>query len=137
MSARIHSSAFIDAKAELGADVEIGPGCVVGPHVRIGDRSRLVAHVYIETHTGIGADCTIHPFAALGGPPQDLSYKNEPTRLEIGDNNVIREHATIHRGTVRGRRRGVRIAHHGARPNDRAAPAAGQRKCAAAVPMIA
>lgn len=103
MSARIHPSAFVDAKAELGKEVEIGPGCVVGPHVKIGDRSKLVAHVYIETHTSIGADCTIYPFAALGGPPQDLSYKNEPTRLEIGDNNVIREHATIHRGTVRGR----------------------------------
>ncbi len=103
MSARIHPSAFVDAKAEIGKEVEIGPGCVVGPHVTLGDRTRLIAHVYIETHTAIGKDCVIHPFAGLGGPPQDLSYKNEPTRLEIGDNNVIREHATIHRGTVRGR----------------------------------
>ena len=103
MSARIHASAVIDAQAELGEDVDIGPGCIIGPHVRLGDRTRLVANVYIESHTAIGADCLVHPFAALGGPPQDLSYNGEPTRLEIGDNNVIREHATIHRGTVRGR----------------------------------
>jgi UDP-N-acetylglucosamine acyltransferase len=103
MATKIHPSAVIDVGAELGKEVEIGPGCVVGPNVTIGDRSRLVAHVYVETHTAIGADCAVYPFAALGGPPQDLSYKGEPTRLEIGDNNVIREHATIHRGTARGR----------------------------------
>lgn len=102
-SARVHATAIVDPHAELGSDVEIGPACVVGPHVRLGDRTRLVAHVFIDTHTAIGKDCTIYPFAALGGPPQDLSYKGEPTRLEIGDNNVIREHATMHRGTVRGR----------------------------------
>jgi UDP-N-acetylglucosamine acyltransferase len=102
MSTRIHPAAFIDKGAELGEDVEIGPGCVIGPHVRLGDRTRLVANVYIETHTEIGADCTIFPFAVLGAPPQDLSFKGEPTRLEIGKNNVIREHATMHRGTVRG-----------------------------------
>jgi UDP-N-acetylglucosamine acyltransferase len=99
----IHPSAFVDPKAEIGKEVEIGPGCVVGPHVTLGERTKLIAHVYIETHTSIGKDCVVHPFASLGGPPQDLSYKNEPTRLEIGDNNVIREHASVHRGTVRGR----------------------------------
>lgn len=103
MSGRIHPAAFVHDKAELGADVEIGPGCVIGADVRIGDRTRLMAHVFIDEHTSIGADCTIYPFAALGAPPQDLSYKGEPTRLEIGDNNVIREHVTMHRGTVRGR----------------------------------
>lgn len=103
MSARIHPAAIVDKSAELGKDVEIGPGCVIGPNVRIGDRTRLIAHVFIENHTGIGADCEIYPFAVLGGTPQDLSYKGEATRLEIGDHNVIREHATLHRGTVRGR----------------------------------
>jgi UDP-N-acetylglucosamine acyltransferase len=93
----------VDKKAEVGEGVEIGPGCVVGPHVRIGARTRLVAHVYVETHTSIGADCVIYPFAALGAPPQDISYKNEPTTLVIGDANTIREHVTMHRGTVRGR----------------------------------
>ena len=62
----------------------------------------LVANVFIDTYTSIGKDCTIYPFAVLGAPPQDTSYKGEATRLEIGDNNLIREHATLHRGTVRG-----------------------------------
>ena len=100
---RVHALAVVDKSAELGDDVEIGPGCVVGAKVKIGDRTRLLSHVVIDSNTSVGRDCTIHPFAALGGPPQDLSYKGEPTRLEIGDDNIIREHATLHRGTVRGR----------------------------------
>lgn len=103
MSARIHPAAIVDPGIELGRDVEIGPGCVIGPNVKIGDRTRLIAHVFIETNTSIGKDCTIYPFAVLGAPPQDLSFKGEDTRLEIGDNNTIREHATVHRGTIRGR----------------------------------
>ena len=103
MSASVHALAVVDRSAELGEDVEIGPGCAIGPQVRIGARTRLISHVVIDSNTRIGADCVIHPFAALGGPPQDLSYQGEPTRLEIGDHNVIREHATLHRGTVRGR----------------------------------
>lgn len=103
MNTRIHAAAHVDKSAQLGADVEIGPGCVIGPSVKIGDGARLIAHVFIESHTSIGKNCTIHPFAALGGAPQDLSYKGEPTQLVIGDGNVIREHATLHRGTVRGR----------------------------------
>ena len=103
MSAIIHPMAVVDKSAEFGADVEIGPGCVIGPDVKIGDRTRLIAHVFIERHTIIGCDNTVFPFAGLGGTPQDLSYKGEPTRLEIGDNNIIREHATLHRGTARGR----------------------------------
>lgn len=103
MSARVHPTAVVDKSAELGRDVEIGPGCVIGPDVKLGDRTRLIAHVFIESHTTLGQDNTVFPFAALGGPPQDLSYKGEPTRLEIGDSNVIREHATLHRGTARGR----------------------------------
>ena len=101
--ATIHPSAVIDKSAEFGADVEIGPGCVIGPSVKLGDRTRLIAHVYIERDTDIGADCTIYPFASIGAPPQDTSYKGEPTRVVIGENNVFREHCTIHRGTVRGR----------------------------------
>ncbi len=101
--AKIHPSAVVDKSVEFGADVEVGPGCVIGPNVKLGDRTRLVAHVYIETNTEIGADCAIYPFASLGAPPQDTSYKGEPTRVVIGKNNVFREHCTIHRGTVRGR----------------------------------
>ncbi len=103
MNAKIHAMAVVDKSAELGADVEIGPGCVIGPDVKIGDRTKLIAHVFIESHTEIGTDNTVFPFAGLGGTPQDLSYKNEPTRLVIGNNNVIREHVTIARGTARGR----------------------------------
>ena len=103
MNAKIHAFAVVDPSAEFGEDVEVGPGCVIGPNVKIGDRSRLIAHVFIESHTEIGKDNTVFPFAGLGGTPQDLSYKGEPTRLVIGDNNVIREHATLARGTVRGR----------------------------------
>ena len=103
MSARIHPTAVVDKGAELANDVEIGPGCVIGPAVRLGARTRLMAHVFIESHTELGEDNTVFPFAALGGAPQDLSYKGEPTRLVIGARNVIREHATLARGTARGR----------------------------------
>lgn len=103
MSAKVHATAVVDSNAELGEGVEIGPGCVIGPHVKIGPRTQLIAHVFIESHTELGADNVVFPFAGLGGTPQDLSYKGEPTKLVIGDNNVIREHATLHRGTVRGR----------------------------------
>lgn len=103
MSARIHPTASVDPSAVLGEDVEIGPFCTIGPNVRLGDRTRLTAHVYIERETSIGPDGDIHPYAVIGGPPQDKSYKGEPTRLEIGARAHIREQATLHRGTVRGR----------------------------------
>jgi UDP-N-acetylglucosamine acyltransferase len=103
MSANIHPTAVVDKSVEFGKDVEIGPGCVIGPQVKLGARTKLMAHVFIECHTTLGKDNLVYPFAALGGAPQDLSYKGEPTRLEIGDHNVIREHATLARGTVRGR----------------------------------
>ncbi len=103
MSANIHPTAVVDKTAEFGKDVEVGPGCVVGPQVKLGARTRLMAHVFIESHTTLGEDNVVFPFAALGGAPQDLSYRGEPTRLEIGSHNVIREHATLSRGTARGR----------------------------------
>ena len=103
MTAKIHPTAVVDKSAEFGSDVEVGPGCVIGPNVKLGDRTKLIAHVFIESHTELGKDNEVFPFVGLGGPPQDLSYKGEATRLVIGDNNIIREHATLHRGTVRGR----------------------------------
>ena len=103
MSAKIHPTAVVDKTAELGANVDVGPGCVIGPNVKLGEGTRLTAHVFIESHTELGKHNTVFPFAVLGGTPQDLSYKGEPTKLVIGDNNVIREHASLHRGTVRGR----------------------------------
>jgi UDP-N-acetylglucosamine acyltransferase len=99
----IHATAIVDRGAELGPDVELGPYCIVGPGVILGARTRVQAHVTIEGDTRIGEDCVIHPFAALGGPPQSKGYRGEPTRLVVGDRNVIREHVTMHRGTATGR----------------------------------
>ena len=102
MTTTIHPTAIVHDGAQLGEGVEIGPYCVVGAKVTLGDRTRLVSHVVIDGVTGIGADCTIHPFAVLGGPPQHLAHKGEPTRLVIGDRNLIREHAIMHTGTEKG-----------------------------------
>ena len=99
----IHPTAIIDPTAELGADVEIGPWCMVGPQVKLHARVRLAANVHIHGWTELGEDVQAHPFSVIGGPPQDLSYKGEPTRLQVGPRTVIREHATLHRGTVRGK----------------------------------
>lgn len=98
----IHASAVVDPRAELAEDVEIGPCVVIEGPVKIGPRTRLVAFVHVSGNTTIGSDNVIHPFAVVGHEPQHLSYKGEPTELIIGDRNIIREHAEIHRGTVQG-----------------------------------
>lgn len=98
----IDPTARVEDGAILEEDVAIGPFCNVGPNVRIGAGTRLASHVVIGGHTTIGANCEIHPFAALGLPPQDLSYRGEPTTLEIGESCVIREHVTINVGTAKG-----------------------------------
>ena len=102
MSASVHPTALVDPKAELGEGVEIGPYCIVGPHVRLAEGVRLSSHVNIEGHTEIGEGCDIHPFASLGGAPQHLAHKGEPTRLVVGARNSIREHVTMNTGTVGG-----------------------------------
>ncbi len=102
MAARIHPTAVIAPGAELGNQVEIGPYSVVGPAVRIGDRTRIGPQVVIDGVTSIGCDNVVVGQASLGGPPQDLSYRGEPTRLSIGDRNTIREFVTINRGTIKG-----------------------------------
>ncbi|HEY3797130.1 MAG TPA: acyl-ACP--UDP-N-acetylglucosamine O-acyltransferase [Caulobacteraceae bacterium] len=99
----IHATAIVSPEARLGEDVEVGPYCVVGAGVTLGARTFLRAHVVVEGPTDIGADCDIFPFAALGGAPQHAGYRGEPTRLVIGDRNVIREHVTMNRGTPGGR----------------------------------
>ena len=98
----IHPTAIIDPKAKLGTDVSIGPFCTVGPDVTLGDRVRLVSHVVIDGHTQIGAETLVHPMAYLGGAPQHLAHKGEPTELIVGERNVIRENVTMHTGTVGG-----------------------------------
>lgn len=102
MASKIHPTAVVAATAELGSEVEIGPYSVIGPHVRLGDRTRIGAQVVIDGVTEIGADNIIVGQAALGGAPQDFSYKGEKTRLVVGERNTIREFVTINRGTVKG-----------------------------------
>lgn len=94
--------AVVHPGATLGEDVFVGPYCVVGPDVRIGERTRLTAHVVVDGRTEIGPDNVISPFASLGGPPQDLKYKGEPTRLTVGARNHVRECVTFNRGTAGG-----------------------------------
>jgi UDP-N-acetylglucosamine acyltransferase len=103
MTSTIHPTALVDPAAILGEGVEIGPYCIVEGPVRLGDRTRLVSHAQVLGHTSLGADCTVHPFAVIGGPPQDLSYKGEPTRLDVGDRVTMREHVTMNRGTAKGK----------------------------------
>lgn len=99
----VHASAVVDPRAELAAGVEVGPGAVIGPHVKVGARTVIGAHAVLDGHLTIGADNRIFPHTVLGTPPQDIKYKNEPTRLQIGDRNLIREFVTVHRGTPQGK----------------------------------
>lgn len=96
----IHPTAIIDAKAELAPDVEVGPYAVIGPNVSIDTGTHVGAHVVIEGPTSIGKNNRIYQFASLGANPQDKKYAGEPTTLEIGDNNTIREFCTFNRGTI-------------------------------------
>ncbi len=96
----IHPTAIIDPKAELGERVEIGAYSVIGPGVRIGEGTRIGSHVVIQGPTTIGRNNHIYHFCSLGEAPQDKKYKGEPTTLEIGDDNTIREYCTFNRGTV-------------------------------------
>jgi UDP-N-acetylglucosamine acyltransferase len=98
----IDPTARVEDGAVIGDGSYIGPYCVVGPHVVIGPNCKLTGHVNVVGHTRIGADCAIYPFAAIGGPPQDLSYRDEPTRLEIGEGCIIREGVTMNIGTEKG-----------------------------------
>lgn len=99
-AAMIDASARIEAGAVVGEGVTIGPYCTVGPHVTIGDGCRLISHVNVTGHTAIGARTVVYPFASLGTPPQSLSYKGEPTRLEVGTDCDIREGVTMNTGTA-------------------------------------
>jgi UDP-N-acetylglucosamine acyltransferase len=98
----VHPAAIVEDGAVLGQGVEIGPFCHVGPNVVLEDGVRLISHVVVDGHTRIGAGATLFPYASAGLAPQDLKYKGEPTRCEIGAGTQIREHCTIHRGTATG-----------------------------------
>ncbi|MDP2764084.1 MAG: acyl-ACP--UDP-N-acetylglucosamine O-acyltransferase [Brevundimonas sp.] len=109
---RIHPTAVVDAATVLADGVEIGPWCVVGPGVSLAEDVRLVSHVVVQQDTAIGARTVIHPFSVIGGDPQHGGYKGESVRLEIGTDNVVREHSTFNRGTPQGA--GVtRVGSHG------------------------
>ena len=97
---RIHASAVVDSKAELAGDVEVGPYSVIGPNVKIGAGTKVGSHTVIEGYTTIGQDNHFAHFASIGGAPQDMKYRGEPTQLIIGDRNTVREFTTIHTGTA-------------------------------------
>ena len=99
MATLIADTAFVDPRAEIAEGVEIGPYCVVGPDVKIGRNTRLIAHVCLLGLVEMGESNVVSPFAVIGGEPQDVSYHGAPTRVEIGDHNVIREGVTINRAT--------------------------------------
>jgi UDP-N-acetylglucosamine acyltransferase len=96
----IHPTAIVDPQAQLDSSVEVGAYSIVGPDVTIGAGSKIGPHVVVQGHTSIGSDNTIFQFASIGAAPQDKKYAGEPTRLEIGDRNTIREFVTINLGTV-------------------------------------
>ena len=98
----IDPTALIRDGARIGDNVTIGPYCVVGPEVELADGVSLESHVVLGGRTEIGANTRIFPFASIGQPPQDLKYKGEASRLEIGCNNIIREHVTMNPGTEGG-----------------------------------
>lgn len=97
----IHPTAVIDPKAELDSSVIVEPYAVIEGPVKIGAETRIGAHAVVCGHTTLGARNTIGSFAIIGGPPQDIHYKGEPTELIIGDGNQIREYVSIHRATVK------------------------------------
>jgi UDP-N-acetylglucosamine acyltransferase len=101
LSTEIHATALVSPRAELAEGVQIGPYTTIGDHVCIGRDTRIGSHVVIEGHTRIGERNQVFPFAVLGTPPQDLTYRGQDTRVVIGDENIIREYATIHRATTK------------------------------------
>lgn len=99
----IHPTAIVDPTAKIADDVEVGPWTYIGPHVEIGAGSVIASHVVIKGPTRIGCRNRIYQFSSIGEDTPDLKYQGEPTWLVIGDDNVIREGVTIHRGTVQDR----------------------------------
>jgi len=98
----IHPTAVVDPGAKVPASCKVGPYCLIGAGVELGENCHLVSHVSMEGPSKIGSDNAFFPFCAIGMDPQDVSYRGEPTRLEIGEHNEIRECVTLNRGTVKG-----------------------------------
>ena len=98
----IHPTAIVDPSAKIPASCTVGAYCVVGAEVELGENCQVHSQVVLAEKTTIGSDNQIFPFAVIGGDPQDVTYNGEPTRLEVGDRNIIREYVTINRGTLKG-----------------------------------
>ena len=98
----IHPTAIVDPSAKIPVSCCVGPYCVVGAGVELGENCKLHSHVVLGGPSKFGSDNHIFDFAAVGGDPQDITYNGEPTRLEVGDRNMIREYVTISRGTLKG-----------------------------------
>jgi UDP-N-acetylglucosamine acyltransferase len=98
----VHERAIVEEGAVIGEGVEVAPFCHVGPHVVLEDGVKLHPHATVLGHTIVGEGTEIYPFAVLGSPPQHLAYKGEPTKLIVGKRNQIREHVTMHPGTMQG-----------------------------------
>jgi UDP-N-acetylglucosamine acyltransferase len=98
----IHPTSFVDPAARVPASCSVGPYCIVEADVELGENCELLSHVVIHGPSRIGANNRFFPFCTIGGEPQDISYKGEKTRLEMGDNNVVRECVTLNRGTAKG-----------------------------------
>lgn len=97
---RIHHTALVSPGAELDTSVEVGPYSIIGEHVKIDAGTTIGPHCVVDGHTTIGKDNLFYRFCSIGGIPQDKKYNNEPTALEIGDGNTVREYVTINTGTV-------------------------------------
>jgi UDP-N-acetylglucosamine acyltransferase len=100
MPVQIDQHAVVSPKASLGENVHVGPFAIIEDDVSIGDGTWIGAHAVVHNGARLGRECKIHQAAAVGGPPQDLKYKGEPTVLEVGDRAVVREFVTLNRGTV-------------------------------------
>ncbi len=98
----VHPTAIIHPHAQIAGSVTVGPYSLIGENVELGEGTEVMSHAVIDGHTRIGKNNRIFPFASIGLAPQDLKYGGEPTRVEIGDGNSIREYVTIHRGTAEG-----------------------------------
>jgi UDP-N-acetylglucosamine acyltransferase len=96
----VHPTAIVHPRAQLAAEVEIGAYSIIGEHVTIGAGTHVGHHSVVSGHTRIGRNNRIASFVSLGGPPQDKKYRGEPTALEIGDDNTIREFCTFNTGTA-------------------------------------
>jgi UDP-N-acetylglucosamine acyltransferase len=99
MATSIATTAWVDPRAQIDEDVEIGPFCTVGPDVRLGRGTRLLSSVTLMGHVDLGENNLLYPNSVIGGEPQDISYTGSPTRVVIGDHNIIREGVTVNRAT--------------------------------------